>query len=136
MSMLTQMLAEGAQLFDSVVLLDTVDILAVGEPVTVGFEVTRPLEPLANGVPAVVQQTNLQNAVESRTESTYSVKVSRSTLIDAGMAVRVVSCVNQPELIGKVLLVDKVSRNGMAMLHKAVASDFETVNQEGKEGLS
>jgi hypothetical protein len=42
----------------------------------------------------------------------------------------------EPDLVGKVLLLDKVSQNGLAMLRKAVASDFDMVNQEGKGGLA
>ena len=89
-------------------------------------------EPIAG----LVQTTTLANAVESRVDSVYSVKVARGTVIAAGQAIRVVTCLAEPDLVGKVLLLDKVSKNGLAMIRKAVASDFEVVNQEGKGGLS
>lgn len=87
-------------------------------------------------VPGLVQTTTLANAVESRTDSTYSVKVAAGTALRAGQGIEVVSCVAEPDLVGKVLLLDKVSHNGLAMLRKAVASDFDMVNQQGKEGLA
>ena len=58
------------------------------------------------------------------------------TALEAGQAVRVTVCYSEPSLVGKVLLIDKISQNGLAALRKATASDFEKVNQEGKEGLS
>jgi hypothetical protein len=132
--MSTQTLREGARLLAGV-LVDTVQIFDVGDPVTVGFEVTRPLTPVGTPVPGLVQSTTLENAVESRTEQVWSIKVSRDTPLAAGQAVQVISSVAEPELVGRKLVVDKVSLNGAAMIRKGVASDFETVNQEGKEGL-
>ena len=85
--------------------------------------------------PGLVQTTTLQNAVESRTVNTYSVKVARGTALEKGMAVKVVSCVMEPSLVGKTLLIDKVSQNGLAMLRKAVASDYDIVDQQGKGDL-
>jgi hypothetical protein len=49
--------------------------------------------------------------------------------------VQVISCQAEPELVGKKLLLDKVSMNGLALIRKAVASEFANVNQEGKENL-
>lgn len=118
------------------VLLDSLQILNVGAPVTVGINVTRELTPVGDPVPGVVQTSVPQGAVESITESIYSVKVPRGTDLVAGQAVRVLACLMEPDLVGKVLLIDSMSKNGLAMIRKGFAKDFETVNQEGKEGLS
>ena len=134
MGMLTRTLTEAAGLLQTV-LIDEISLYSAGEPVTVGFQVTTPLSLLNTGVPALVQETTLQNAVESRTEVTYSVKVSRDTLIYAGMVISVDACHEDPSLVGTKLLLDKVSKNGMATIRKAVAAKWEIVNQEGKEGL-
>ncbi|AVJ51000.1 hypothetical protein FDJ44_gp09 [Microbacterium phage Pikmin] len=135
MVMSTQTLAEASSLLDNAVLEDVINIYEVGDPVTVGIEVTRPLSPLAIGVAGLVQTTTLANAVESRTDNVYSIKVSRGTILEAGMVVEVDQCLQEPSLTGKKLLVDKVSQNGLAIIRKAVASDWTVVNQEGKEGL-
>lgn len=136
MTMSTQTLHESARQLAAAVLHDSIQILNVGEPVTVGINVTRELTEVGEPVAGLVQSTILANAVESRTDSTYSVKVARGTDLKSGEAVRVVTCVLEPDLVGKVLLLDKVSLNGLAMIRKAVAADFETVDQQGKDGLS
>lgn len=136
MTMSTPTLDEASRLLTAAVLRDTVQILDVGDPVTTGIHVTRELTPVREPVAALVQTTTLANAVESRVDSVYSVKVSRGTPIAAGQAVEVLTCVEEPDLVGKKLLLDKVSKNGVAIIRKAVASDFEIVNQEGKEGIS
>lgn len=135
MTMSTQTLAEAGRQLAAAVLIDSIQILTVGLPVTAGITVTRELTPVGQPVPGLVQTTTLANAVESRVDSVYSVKVARGTAIQAGQAIKVISCVAEPDLVNKVLLLDKVSKNGLSMLRKAVASDFENVNQEGKEGL-
>uniref|UniRef100_A0AAU6R5W9 Tail terminator n=1 Tax=Micrococcus phage Olihed TaxID=3092209 RepID=A0AAU6R5W9_9CAUD len=136
MVMSTQILAEAARQLAGI-LIDEVQILDVSpEPVTVGFEVTRPVTPVGDPVAALVQTTTLANAVESKVESIYSVKFHQGTVVSSGQAIRVTRCVQEPDLVGKVLLLDKVSQNGGAIIRKAVASDFENVNQEGKEGLA
>lgn len=136
MTMSTPTLDEASRLLTAAVLRDTVQILDVGSPVTTGIHVTRELTPVGEPVAALVQTTNLANAVESRVDSVYSVKVPRGIAISAGQAVEVLTCVEEPDLVGKKLLLDKVSKNGAAIIRKAVASDFEVVNQEGKEGIS
>ena len=135
MTMSTQILAEAARVLAEATLRDTIQISTVGPPITIGFEVTRELTALGDPVAGLVQTTVLENAVESKTSSTYSVKVHAGTVLSPGMAVTVITCELEPELVGKVLLVDKVSLNGAAMIRKGVAADFEVVNQEGKEGL-
>lgn len=135
MVMSTPILADAAHLL-STVLIDSVQIHNVGEPVTVGFTVERELTPVGDPVPALVQTTTLANAVESNVENIYSVKVAQGTVLEAGQAVEVLTCVQEPSLVGKKLLLDKVSQNGSAIIRKAVASDFHTVNQEGKGNLS
>ena len=135
MVMSTPILDEAAHHLSGV-LVDLIQLYDVGEPVTVGIHVTRALTPVGDPIPGLVQTTTLENAVESRTESTYSVKVARGTAIAAGQAIKVTRCVQEPDLVGKTLLLDKVSQNGAALIRKAVAQDFENVNQEGKEGIS
>lgn len=135
MTMSTQTLAEAARWLATATLKDRIKVYAVGDPVTTGIEVTKPLELLANGIPALVQSTTLQNAAESASTSVYSIKVERKTVLDAGMVVEVSACAAEPDLVGYKLLVDKVTLNGLAMIRKATASDYEVVNQEGKEGL-
>lgn len=131
----TPILDEAARRLSGV-LIDEVQLYDVGDPVTVGIHVTRELTPVGDPIPGLVQTTTLENAIESRTESTYSVKVARGTVIAAGQAIKVTRCVQEPDLVGKTLLLDKVSQNGAALIRKAVAQDFENVNQEGKEGIS
>lgn len=136
MVMSTQTLHEASALLASAVLVDSVQLLLVGEPVTVGYDVTRPTTEVGDPIPALVQTTTLANAAESLVDNVYSVKVQQGTVVDPGMAVRVITCQQEPSLVGKVLLLDKVSQNGLALIRKAVATDFHTVNQQGKEGLS
>lgn len=136
MTMSTQTLTESARVLALATLRDMVQLLTVGEPVTTGINVTRALTAVGDPVAGLVQTTVLGNAVESRTDAVYAVKVARGTALSAGMAVRVVTCFAEPDLIGKVLLIDKVSMNGLAMLRKGIASDYEVVDQQGKAGLA
>lgn len=135
MTMSTQTLLESARLLAGAVLHDSLQICSVGEPVTVGINVERPITNLGEPVPGLVQTTILGNAIESRTDAVYSIKVARGTALSAGQAVKVVSCVLEPDLIGKILLIDKISKNGLAMIRKAIASDSEIVDQQGKGDL-
>lgn len=134
--MSTQTLREAARLHEQNVLLDTVQIYDIGEPVTVGINVTRALTPVGQPVPGVVQTTTLQNAAESRVADTYSIKVALGTPLVAGQVVKLLNSRTEFDLVGKEFLVDKVSLNGAAMLRKAVASEYHVVNQEGKGELS
>lgn len=136
MTMSTPILDEGARLLALATLVDTIQICTVGPPVTVGFEVTRALTPVGEPIAGLVQTITLENAIESKTEQTFSVKVARGTAFNAGSAIQVITCVQEPELVGKVLLIDKVSLSGLSMIRKAVATDFETVNQEGKGDIA
>lgn len=135
--MSTQTLAEGARLLAGV-LIDSIQIYDVGEPTTPpgGFTVIRPLTPVGDPVAGLVQGTTLQNAIESKTETIWSVKVALATPMRSGQAVKVLSCVQDPTLVGKTLLLDKVSQQGAAMIRKGVASTVETINSQGKEGLA
>lgn len=136
MVMSTQTLASAASLLDVAVLIDTLDLYSVGPQVTVGIEVTRELTLVQPDIRSLVQATTLANAVESATETTYSVKVPRDVPIAAGQAIKVKTCVSDPSLVGKTLYLDKVSQNGAAIIRKAVASDTYNVDQQGKEDLS
>ena len=135
MAMSTQTWDEAARLQRENVLVDSVQVYNLGSPVTTGVHVSLSRSPVGEPIPALVQTTTLANAAESSTDSVYSVKVAQGTALSAGQAVKVLSCRMEPSLVGKTLLLDKVSQNGLAALRKAVASDFEVVNQEGQEGL-
>ena len=130
----TQTLDDGARLLGTV-LTDTVQLLTVGEPVTVGFEVQRPVTPTGTPTPALVQATTLANAEESLVSNVYSVKFPASTVVEPGMVAEVVAS-HDAALVGKRLLLDKVNRNGLTMIVKAVASDWDAVDQQGKGNLS
>ena len=136
MVMSTQISHEASQLLEQAILLDSVQLLNVGQPVTVGANVTRSLTPVGAPIAGLVQTTVLQGAIEGRTENVYSVKLPQGTVVSAGQAVRVVACLMEPDLVGKVLLLDKVSQNGAALIRKCIASDTTVVNQEGKEALA
>lgn len=136
MVMSTQTLASAASMLDVAVLIDTLDLYNVGDPVTTGIHVSRELTLVQSNIRSLVQATTLENAVESATNTFYSVKVPRGTNIKAGQAIKVKTCTNDPSLVGKTLYLDKVSQNGLALIRKAVASDTYSVNQQGKEGLS
>ena len=135
MTMSTQTLRESARQLAAAVLVDSIQIMTVGDPVTVGFEVTRELTAVGDPIPGLVQGITLENAVESLTSTTFSVKVAQGTALSAGQAVKVISCVMEPDLVDKVVYIDKVSKNGLAMIRKAVGRDFEVVNSEGKGTL-
>lgn len=131
----TSVFDAAARLLSANVMVDMLQILNVSEPVTVGFEVSRVTVPVGQPVPGLVQTVTLENAVESRTSTAYSIKVPLRTELRAGQAVKVLYCRAEPDLAGKVIFVDKVSQNGMAMLRKATGTDFAHVNQEGKGAL-
>ncbi|QKN87772.1 hypothetical protein NEBULOUS_11 [Microbacterium phage Nebulous] len=136
MVMSTQISRDAAALLAGATLQDSIQIMNVAEPVTVGPNVTRALTPVGQPIPGLVQTTVLANAVEGISENIFSVKVAQGTVITAGQAVKVISCVLEPALVGKVLLLDKVSENGAALIRKATASETTVVNQEGKEALA
>lgn len=83
-------------------------------------------------VKGLVQSVTLESAVDGRITQTYSIKVPRAVPLAVGQAVKVVSSRQEPALAGQVLLVDTVSKNGLALLRKATASIYKTVQQEGK----
>ena len=82
-----------------------------------------------------MQATTLTNAEESLVSNVYSVKFPASTVVEPGMVAEVVAS-HDAALIGKRLLLDKVNRNGLTMIVKAVASDWDAVDQQGKGNLS
>lgn len=135
MAISTQILNRAAAAL-ATVLQDSIQLYSVGEPVTVGFEVTRELTPVGTPVAGLVQTTTLANATESAVSNVYSIKVAAGTALEAGMAIKALTCVREPSLVGKTLLIDKISQNGLALIRKAVASDFHLVNQQGKENMS
>lgn len=135
MVMSTQTLGNASKLMERSVLIDKINVYTVEGVVQVKYQTEQILVPHAMGYPALVQTTTLANAAESAVSNTYSIKVAQGTPLLAGMVVQVARCVQEPSLVGKKLLVDKVSANGAAVIRKAVASDYDIVNQEGKEEL-
>lgn len=133
MEMSIATLAEASEQLGSI-LVDSIAIYDLGETVTTSIHVARDEALVASPISALVQTTTLQNAVESIVVNTYSVKVPRGTTIEAGQLVKVLSCMQEPELVGKRLMLDKVSQNGLALLRKCVASDYHQVDQQGKAG--
>lgn len=124
-------LADAGKLL-SLVLVDKVQICTVGPPVTAGIQVTRQLVPLGEPVNGLVQTTLLANAVESLTETTWSVKVAAEVPLQGGMAVQVLVCQQDPSLVGEYLLIDRVNQSGMNIIRKGVSGSFMTVDQQGK----
>lgn len=133
MTMSTQTLTESSRQMNDATLVDTLQIYDVGEPVTDGIHVTRALTPVGGPVRGLLQTTQLANAVESRVDNVYSVKVSIDTPLRTGQAVRGLVCLVEPTLTGHTVLVDKVSGS---IIRKGVASDSEAVNQEGKGSIA
>lgn len=124
-------LADAGKLL-SLVLVDKVQLCTVGPPVTAGIQVTRQLTPLGEPVNGLVQTTLLANAVESLTETTWSVKVAAEVPLQGGMAVQVLVCQQDPSLVGEYLLIDRVNQSGMNIIRKGVSGSFMTVDQQGK----
>ena len=116
----------------SLVLVDKVQLYTVGPPVTTGIQVTRQLAPIGEPVNGLVQTTLLANAVESLTETTWSVKVAAEVPLQGGMAVQVLVCQQDPSLVGEVLLIDRVNQSGMNLIRKGISASFMTVDQQGK----
>ena len=124
-------LADAGKLL-SLVLVDKVQLYTVGPPVTTGIQVTRQLTAIGEPVNGLVQTTLLANAVESLTETTWSVKVAAEVPLQGGMAVQVLMCQQDPSLVGEVLLIDRVNQSGMNIIRKSVSGSFMTVDQQGK----
>lgn len=135
MVMLTPTLDEAARLL-SLNFIDLLQIMDVGEPVTVGANVTRSLTAVGDPVAGLVQSVSLENAVDGRVSQTYAIKVHRATALRIGQAIKVLVCRQEPDLVGQVLLVDIMSRNGLALVRKGYGSITKVVNQEGKEALA
>ena len=126
-------LADAGKLL-SLVLVDKVQLYTVGPPVTTGIQVTRQLTALGEPVNGLVQTTTslLANAVESLTETTWSVKVAAEVPLQGGMAVQVLVCQQDPSLVGEYLLIDRVNQSGMNLIRKGISASFMTVDQQGK----
>ena len=124
-------LADAGKLL-SLVLVDKVQLYTVGPPVTAGIQVTRQLTALGEPVNGIVQTTLLANAVESLTETTWSVKVAAEVPLRGGMAVQVLVCQQDPSLVGEYLLIDRVNQSGMNLIRKGISASFMAVDQQGK----
>lgn len=135
MTMSTLIWSKGAALLEQL-LIDSVQIMSVGQPVTVGAQVTRTLTPVGAPIAGLVQSVSLENAAEGRVNQLYSVKLPVGTAIEEGQAVKVLASELEPELVGQVVLLETVSRNGLAMLRKGTGQVSRIVNQEGKEALA
>jgi len=132
---LTQTLAEASANL-RYLLVDVLNLYTPGDTITNGdFTVTRGLSPVALGVPGLVQTVTLPNADGGISQSNYSIKVGPGVVLDPGMVVEVGQCEREPALTGRRFLVESVSQNGLALIRKAVASDFTAVDQQGKESM-
>lgn len=114
------------------VLLDQVQIYDVGDPITVGANVTRPLTPVGQPVNGLVQSVTLESAVDGRVVQAFSIKVGAGTALAAGQAVRLLNSRTEADLVGKTFLLDSVSLNGAAMLRKGMASKVAQLDPQGK----
>jgi hypothetical protein len=132
MPMSTQTLAEAARLMEQNILLDQVQIFNVGEPVTVGHNVTRALTAVGQPVSGLVQSVTLESAVDGRVVQGYSIKVAVGTALVPGQAVRLLNTRTEADLVGKTFLVDTVSLNGAATLRKATATKALQLDSQGK----
>lgn len=132
MTMSTQTLDESARLLAAAVLLDRIQVLDVGEPVTVGTSVTRETTEVGGPIAGLVQTISLESASDGRVTQVFSIKVPRGTALAPGQAVRVEACLMEPTLVGQIILVDTMSKNGLAMIRKGYGSNSQIVNQEGK----
>ncbi|QKN87711.1 hypothetical protein IXEL_10 [Microbacterium phage Ixel] len=130
--MSTQTLREAARLMDENVLLDQVQIFNVGDPVTVGHNVTRALTPAGQPVRGLVQSISLESPVDGRVSQAFSIKVSVGTPLEPGQAVRLLNSRTEAALVGKTFLVDTVSLNGAATLRKATSSKVSALDSQGK----
>lgn len=132
MTMSTQTLREAARLMDANVLLDQIQIMDVGEAVTVGHNVTRELTPVGQPVNGLVQSISLEVPTEGRITQAFSIKVSVGTPLEIGQAVRLLNSRTEPALVGKTFLVDTVSLNGAATLRKATSTKVAALDSQGK----
>ena len=128
-------LEAGARALETL-LIDDVQIMDVTQPVTTGAYVSRELTPVGAPIKGLVQSVSLENAIEGRVSQLYSVKLPVGTEIEEGQAVKVLACDREAALVGQVVLLDTVSRNGLAMLRKGTGQATRVVNQEGKEALA
>lgn len=135
MEILTRTLHDSRAMLETV-LVDSVQVLDVGSPVTTGVNVTRSLTEAGEPIAGLVQSISLENAIEGKVTQLYSVKVASGTALAPGQAVKVLSCLAEPDLVGQVILLDNVSRNGLSMIRKATGQLSNVVNQEGKEALA
>lgn len=116
--------------------MDTVQEYSDEGPVTEGFEVKRKLSPRGEELRALVQTTVLLSAVDGKMEMVYSIKTKYGTPFEPGAVIRVVSSPRDEQgLVGKFLLIDSTSNNGLKMINKAIAKRVITVRQEGKESF-
>ena len=132
MAMSTQTLDEAGRQLAAAVLIDSLQIMDVSDPITVGINVTRTATPVGQPIQGLVQTITLESAVEGKVAQAYSVKVPRGTVLRAGQAVKVLNTRSDIDLVGKIILIDTISKNGLAMIRKGTGQDFENVNQEGK----
>jgi hypothetical protein len=132
MTMSTQTLDEAGRTMTRAILIDTLQIFNVGDTITTGAHVSRELTPVGDPISGLVQTVTLESAVEGRVAQGYSIKVSRGTALEAGQVIKVVTTRTDQELVGLPILVDTISKNGLAMIRKGTGITFETVNQEGK----
>lgn len=114
------------------VLLDSLQIFDVGDPITVGAHVTRPLTPVGQPVQGLIQSVTLESAVDGRVSQAYSIKVAVGTALRPGQAVRLLNSRTEADLVGKTFLLDTVSLNGAATLRKGMSTKVAALDPQGK----
>lgn len=139
MRTLTQMLDKGAQTIKDTLFVDIVDVYSPTTR-TQGYHTVQELTPVQQGIPGLVQTVSFaQGGVGGGQEPavhTFRIKVGMATPLQVGHVVQVVQCDREPDLVGVRLLVDHVSHNGLALLRAATASVWDTLDSQGKRGLS
>jgi hypothetical protein len=130
--MSTQTLHEAARLMEQNILLDSIQIYDVSDPITVGAEVTRALTPVGPPVQGLVQSVSLELPLEGRISQSYVIKVSITTALEAGQAVRLLNSRTEADLVGKTFMIDTVSASSIGTIRKATSSKVATLDSQGK----
>lgn len=130
--MLTQILGEASSLMSSELLVDSLTISSPGINTVVNFEDIRSIEPRVHDVPCLVQTTSVIDSDSGTTSRYFSVKVGKDEDLNPGDYVTITRCDRDQSLVGRSLLIDNVSYNGIALIKKGISKEFENVNSEGK----
>lgn len=132
MAISTQTLANASSLMERELMRDRVRLYELGPERSVGYRVVRDRTLIQADLPALVQTTDVASDAESFVSTFFSIKLPQSTPVVTGHLVEVTQCEREPHLIGKTLLVERVSFNGLALLRKAIARGYTTLDSQGK----